>query len=172
MCWAVSIAQAIRHTGRYYMSLEDLAKALNIRSTGALMHAATQGTQIKFIKQLSTLLTELKIPHTPVGVQQFEKTGWSLKQVLEAGVPAHQRGVLLFAVRSMKGTEEVGHALYTAPDSTGVLHIYDRSGAVVRTSPSSGHLYGPEIDHASIKSMDMAIFIHDAFDRRARRQRG
>ena len=84
--------------------------------------------------------------------------------MLEAAPPSVRaaRGVLLFGVRWISKTgEEVGHVLYAFRDKNGILKIVDRSGEVVTDFKQLEKSYGG-ISHASMSTVDAAVFIHKA----------
>ncbi|MBN8730808.1 MAG: hypothetical protein J0L64_09720 [Acidobacteria bacterium] len=60
-----------------------------------------------------------------------------------------------------KTGEEVGHVLYAFRDKQGILQIADRSGRVVSGFSKLEDIYGG-ISHASMSTVDAAMFIHEA----------
>jgi hypothetical protein len=160
VCWAVAMAQALRHTGRYWVRLEDIAKLLNI-SRGARMFDSLERISITALRQLKILLDEMKINCVYQELAAFRKMGYKTMDMLHA-VTNNQRGVLLFGVRwVMDGVGEVGHVLYAFRDAQGVLKIADRSGEVVSSFAALEKIY-PGISKASMQTVDAAIFIYEA----------
>ncbi|MEJ1157753.1 hypothetical protein [Prosthecomicrobium sp. N25] len=162
ICWAVSLVQALRHGGRYHVSLETIAKILGVRVPGALMHDILETRfLISQVRQLGALLDHVKVPHNILSLSAFNKLGFTARQVLEAMTPANKPGVLIFGVRWIMNGEEVGHILYAARNSKGMVQIFDRSGEVVNELGQLGHIY-PDIGSASMHTVDSAIFIPNA----------
>lgn len=163
ICWAVALAQALRHTGRYWARVEDIAKLLRV-GKGASMFDDLEKISITALKQLKLILDDLKVKCIYQELGGFRKMGYTTMQMLDAATPSlnQARGVLLIGVRWITKTgEEVGHVLYAFRDKHGVLKIADRSGEVVESFAGLEKFY-PGISKASMQTVDAAIFIHDA----------
>ena len=163
ICWAISMAQALRHTGRYWARVEDIAKLLNV-SRGASMFDDLEKVSITALKQLKVILDGFKVKCVFQELDAFRRMGHNTMQMLEIALPRldKARGVLLFGVRWIsKSGEEVGHVLYAFRDAQGILKIADRSGEVV-TSFAQLEKFYPGIAKASAQTVDAAIFIHEA----------
>ncbi len=101
-------------------------------------------------------------------ISAFRKMGFGVKQTLEALVPKVGRGALVFGVKWSRtagsATEEVGHVMYAARNSKGVLEIFDRSGEVV-TDLAQLEAKFPGyrcMGRASLEGVDAAVWIPDA----------
>ncbi|MBN8730807.1 MAG: hypothetical protein J0L64_09715 [Acidobacteria bacterium] len=86
ICWAVAIAQALRHTGRYWARVEDIAKMLQV-GKGAAMFDDLQKISITTLKQLKTILDGFKVKCVFQELDAFRALGYNTKQMLEAATP-------------------------------------------------------------------------------------
>jgi hypothetical protein len=171
ICAWVSLYQALRHTGRYFARLEDLCEMLHIAAGRRMWQTLENSTAINQLKQLSVILQRLQIAHQAHEIDAFRKMGFGLKDALEAMVPRVGRGALVFGVkwtratgRMLRRTEEVGHVMYAARDSKGVLHIFDRYGDVVTdlAQLEAKHPLYHGMGRASFEGVDTAIWIPEA----------
>ncbi len=164
ICSWVSLYQALRHTGRYFMKLEDLCDMLGITRGPAMWKALQNSTSINELSQLSVILSRLDIAHKRMQLDAFRQMGHGLKSTLESMVSLYHRGALVFGVRWMQNGKEVGHVMYAARDCKGLLRIYDRTGEIVQDLAALETKFPgyAGIANATFKGVDVALWIPDA----------
>ena len=165
ICWFVAMGQALRHTGRYWIKLDDMlalfpnllkgADAANwFKSIANVEHFGVQ-TMTRYLNQLNVAHKHLQ-KVTSIA-QLYERAGKNLN------------GAILFQVNYLNEGKWVGHIMYMARKANGKLAIYDRSGLVVesfqemeaiaRTNGWKGY-YG--IGGAHLAPNDMPILVYNA----------
>ncbi|MCK8783018.1 hypothetical protein M0638_01310 [Roseomonas sp. NAR14] len=130
ICWFVSLGQALRHTGRYWIKLDDLLNLFpSIRNLASLDGKLARLETIGHFDfgNMARYLHELNVSFRPLGKVA------SLQELMRVVGPK-PNGAVLFGIRWIHPVEgECAHALYMALRPNGRLAIFDRSGIVVES---------------------------------------
>jgi hypothetical protein len=163
ICWAISIVRAIQNSGRYLMTLEDLARVV-LGSAGRAADLET--SMVRSVQTMAEYLSRLNVKAITVTGESIRASIRSLRveSQLEEAWKACSRmagggdGTIVFGIRWVlpDGTK-AAHALW-AKIIGGELRIFDRTGTVVTKLKDLEKFY-PNIGAARVTADEIFVFV-------------
>lgn len=134
ICAFVSLTQALRHSGRIFTRIEQIAEMVGVKPCAAFF-SELEGKAPTSMMEVFNWLKSLNVTSAPVaevrGVEQLMQYAASHKA---AGVYAFGLKWMMPGVKAGKAVlNEVGHLMYVGRTASGEVRIFDRSGHAVKS---------------------------------------
>lgn len=187
ICGWDALTRALRHTQRWYIRIEDIARLMrvNMHPFSTKTAEAMVKLNMRSIRDFNLVLTRLRIPAREIPLKDIKtmasaaaaamkRMGKRTDEVTEAvGIALRmqpKKGVVVFIVEWIPPgkVDYVGHVMFAKIDDAGRLLIVDRSGKEVRRLAQLGgkqsgigtaRFMEPELSHGQTAGM---LFIEDA----------
>ena len=133
ICAFVSLTQALKHTGRIFAKIEDIAHLVGVKPC-AEFFSKLEGQAPHSINQIVDWLTKLHV--NPIPFPQIR----NVEALMKFAETSKFEGVYVFGIRWMMPEmaagkpvlNEVGHLMYVGRTASGEVRIFDRSGHAVK----------------------------------------